>query len=673
MVAVVAALVVVGVGASSASAAGSGGTGSTDIAKCGAAYSSTEALCAAILSLARASQSTDLTPRDLQVAAPSSVIAATGSESPTRRVKEVQQWRPNTQAWVDAKTRLAGTTGLTTADIASTARWQPKLLKAARVAGGAASLIVGDTLLTWIVRDGVMYPALENLAGIENPRGYVEDAYCVRHGNVVTDWLGGWVGANCAEWRLDEEYQSLLAEEFGLTLEPYGGALVSGTERVKVSGYNSAVRVCGSAPTAGGPHLRVTVTSTTGVTRSITMQVVQQGSHPSWQCSPMIAYFDFPRGVDNSILSMDWLDQNGQVAASAGEVSPTSAEWISRVRCMDGTVRTAVSESFQQQRLGAVVAPASVQLGNCQPVGVDVGMQKGGTGTSGAGGGWSSVPGGDRTQVGTGEVPQPVRDWMQTYPQCGDGTCLLELVKDVGGHELSCFDVPDECVEWRSETGSGTSTYRCYYAQQVVDLSECNVYARVFDRTNVQQGTGYADPETGETVKTGTGTTATSNPGAALIAMSDPVADPASGRVCWPSGWGVLNPFEWVYMPVKCALEWAFVPRAEKVTQVQTQLQLKVTNSQVGRAAQVAATWAAVADATNPSGCAGPTISLNLMGIEYSGNPLSACAEPAATLAFWSRIIIGITAVLAALFAVTRYIGRVFGFEGFGRSAGGDS
>ena len=521
--------------------------------------------------------------------------------------------------------------------------------------------------LAWWLADGVLYPAL----GLHPDAR--EDTYCMRYGNFITDAVASiGTGSDCGSWRLDEEYQSLLAEEFGLTLEPYGGALVSGTERVKVSGYNSAVRVCGSAPTAGGPHLRVTVTSTTGVTRSITMQVVQQGSHPSWQCSPMIAYFDFPRGVDNSILSMDWLDQNGQVAASAGEVSPTSAEWLTRVNCSDGSTRTAVSESFQQSKLGSVAVPKGVALSGCTPVGVDVAMQKAGTGAAGAGGGWSSSPGGTRTQVSSGDVPQPVQDWMTEYPQCGDGSCELLLKKVVNGFELDCFEVSNECSNWVTESTSGSAEYRCYYAGALIALNECNVYGTTFDRAKVQQGAGYADPATGTTIQTTTGTAVKTNPGAALVAMGEGVGNPNEPRECWPSGWGILNPFEWVYLPVKCALEWAFVPRPEVLTQTQTGIQLRVTNSFLGDVLDVGETWSAVAESINPAGCEGPLVSLNLMGIVYAGHPLQACTEPTATLAFWSRIIIGITAVLIALYAVTRHIGRVFGYEGFGRASGGD-
>jgi hypothetical protein len=37
--------------------------------------------------------------------------------------------------------------------------------------------------------------------------------------------------------------------------------------------------------------------------------------------------------------------------------------------------------------------------------------------------------------------------------------------------------------------------------------------------------------------------------------------DPDDGEAeCWPSGWGWFNPGQWVLRPIKCAMEWAFVP-----------------------------------------------------------------------------------------------------------------
>lgn len=42
--------------------------------------------------------------------------------------------------------------------------------------------------------------------------------------------------------------------------------------------------------------------------------------------------------------------------------------------------------------------------------------------------------------------------------------------------------------------------------------------------------------------------------------------DEEDTAACWPTGWGWLNPAEWVLKPIKCGLMWAFVPDAEAIS-----------------------------------------------------------------------------------------------------------
>jgi hypothetical protein len=43
-----------------------------------------------------------------------------------------------------------------------------------------------------------------------------------------------------------------------------------------------------------------------------------------------------------------------------------------------------------------------------------------------------------------------------------------------------------------------------------------------------------------------------------------PPEDP-EGSACWPEGWGWFNPFEWVYKPVRCVMEWLFIPDPDEL------------------------------------------------------------------------------------------------------------
>ena len=666
--AVVVALTVVGVGASTASA----NSGGTSLGTCnGTAYSSAEALLACLVSL---SNKADFEPVDTKVAAPSSVITATGSESPTRRVQEVNKWRPNTQAWLDAKTRLAGTSGLTSADIESTGRWRPILSKGAKVVG-VAGLLTGDTVMTWAVRDGVIYPMLDAV-GIDDAVGQVSQFYCRPYGDVVSDWLVGWVAAACGEWRADPELDASLR---GLQFEATGSlcyqgicSVVANIIRASDLGISlgqspdlakyGTFQFCRYVTGAGSLPSTYKVQAAIATESGVFWRNVGSGGGYTWAaCSDHVSYAAVSHydvgGTVNLAKPMSVigtrLQVSGQTVSSTGLGETEEFQWTTEVQCLDNTTLQAASVAWE---IGGMVAPSPVELNDCVPTSVKIAPKR-------AGGSAATVG----TTRSTAEVDTAVQDWMQTFPQCMDGSCLLELRKDMGGGlELDCFAAPDACLDWRTETANQTAVYRCYYANTLVDLAECNVYGRTFDRQAVQTGTAYSDPATGETVKTQTGTTVSTNPGAATVAMSSGVSDPSQSRQCWPTGWGVFNPFEWVYQPVKCALEWAFVPRESKLSEVRTALRLSVVNSQPAGVVQAVQAWGAAVPSV--SGCAGPTITLELPAdVTYTGTPISACSEPASTLAMVSRAAISIVFILFGLFAITRYVGRVFGFTGFGR------
>jgi hypothetical protein len=140
---------------------------------------------------------------------------------------------------------------------------------------------------------------------------------------------------------------------------------------------------------------------------------------------------------------------------------------------------------------------------------------------------------------------------VENFPECMSGSCMLDLEKIGVG---SCFDHPTDCAGW-FEDPNKTDKYVCRYNGKVVDFAECTVYAPTFQPE--KQGVG--DPVTGEPVPLPDFETL---PGV----YNPPKTDPSTARDdCFPSGWGVLNPVEWVLKPVGCALTTAFVPRPEVV------------------------------------------------------------------------------------------------------------
>lgn len=601
----------------------------------------------------------DFEPKDMKVAAPSSVIAATAdTDTDVDRAKNTQRYRPNTTAWTDAKARVAAGSGLTANDVAKTGRWAPKLSPRMLLnLTGGSLLAAAASGLIWEVRDGVLYPVL----GLED--NAAENVYCRALDNFgVTGYaqnvLGDFVGAECAPWQLAQDFQQLFDGNVTGVLAGDGfPALGLQWYRQAEPGQDGIVGVCTSAQAPPGWWGQVRKSNGTwGNMAYSTTTVCPGGGH-----------LHTGMKVGQSIIGFRWTGPGAQMHYPELKLAYPNAEWLTRVRCEDGSTRHMVSEAFQQEVLGNVAVPESVSLGDCQPVEVELEMQPEGTGT-----GTST----DRVKVGGATVPQPVRDWQTQFPNCWDGSCSLDLVKKIGGEmTLDCFEAPDQCLNWHEEVAGGSTSYECRYAQQVVDISECNVYSRVFDRTAVQQGTGYADPKTGQrpgtqtNPTTGTQTPPQTNPGAASSGMGSPVQNPQTNRQCWPQGWAAFNPFEWVLQPVKCALEWAFVPRKSVVQNTMNGVRLAAMNSKPGELAATVNTWQAYTAAMNGGGCAGPMVNLELMDIvSYSGTPLSACSEPAASLAHWSKIIIGAGAILLGLFAITRHVGRVFGYGGLGRS-----
>lgn len=241
-------------------------------------------------------------------------------------------------------------------------------------------------------------------------------------------------------------------------------------------------------------------------------------------------------------------------------------------------------------------------------------------------------------------------------PECMEGTCLLDLTKDGVG---SCFQSPTQCVDWYTDPDKATK-YSCLYGTHVVDLAECTVYAPTFQPGASTTGNVYGDPESGAAV-----TNPTPTPG------SDP---DGSGQACWPSGWAVFNPLEWVYRPIVCAASWAFVPRQEVLVTVANRTSNAWNGTIVGQGIQMASGVGGVLPEGVTSDCSGPPVTfgppLDDLGIEGTYYPLNSCDEPMSTVrtvAYWA-----LPAFMAfgLLFALIRYIAAILGYVPLGGPIG---
>lgn len=629
----------------------------------GVTHTTTESLVACLLELGNP---VDFAPRDMKVAAPSSVIASAMTTTPNtsapsapdhRRIADVNRFRPNPQAWIDAKNRLAQGTGLTTRDLAETGRWKPKLTPGS----GTSFLRAGSSVLAFSAVAGMVSPALEDGLGLE---GSIDSYWCSQRAAGRFELVGYLTTPDCSGWQA--------AQDAAVALEPSAQSLV-GRQVCDSQGNCEDILLVTSAWALGGQTVNnrrtgeICVTRNTAFNSVIQLQlhgsagtewgvVAQSGLWPPHGCRfgvDRLVHSRSSAGNDYvSVVGVRVLE--GAQVVSTISADPGHAEWVTRVKCLDGSIRWGFSEPFEFAPGGMMPEPASVDMTGCDPVEMEVGVQTAGKGEQG----WTTA-----TKVGHEMVPTEVQDWMRDFPQCLDGSCVLELKKDLGSGLLDCFEAPEQCIDWYEESVAHPERYKCYYGGVLRGLSECFVYARVFDRQAVQQGQGYADPSTGQAPAPGT--SGTTNPGAAAVPA--PIASPSQSRQCWPEGWAAFNPFEWVLQPVKCALEWAFVPKQVKIQRVTTNIRLTALNSRPGQIISSLEAWGEMVPSA--SGCMGPEFRIDILGFHYSGYPLQACTGATAHAASMTRIALSIAFVIMGLAAITRFLGKVFDFTGLGGGA----
>ena len=213
----------------------------------------------------------------------------------------------------------------------------------------------------------------------------------------------------------------------------------------------------------------------------------------------------------------------------------------------------------------------------------------------------AAVPGMDPQPMGT-----ITNNTATMYPQCVNG-CKLRVLVDGNPCRVGVAD----CYDWLNVS---PSRVQCSYGTYTVGLADCDTLAYAYrsgngltfdpsspnqrpvpamsptdPRPDTTRGPGTAAPGPTTTVQpapTGTPSptptpTATPTPSGtgSPSATPSPTTVPAPGGSgapgpgstpdesnCFPSGWGMLNPVEWVLKPVKCALVWAFVPPAGTLT-----------------------------------------------------------------------------------------------------------
>jgi hypothetical protein len=91
---------------------------------------------------------------------------------------------------------------------------------------------------------------------------------------------------------------------------------------------------------------------------------------------------------------------------------------------------------------------------------------------------------------------QEYQQWKTSFPECGNGSCLLDLRQN----GASCFFQSIDCDGWINDSNRN-STYTCFYGVHQIVLSECYVYGPTLNAKNRATGHAYGDPVTGNPIE----------------------------------------------------------------------------------------------------------------------------------------------------------------------------
>lgn len=168
-------------------------------------------------------------------------------------------------------------------------------------------------------------------------------------------------------------------------------------------------------------------------------------------------------------------------------------------------------------------------------------------------------------------APEWVYDIPVEYPGCVGGECTIQLwrIFSDGAPAEWCGVAGVGCQYWWSDANKAQN-YECRYGAYTVELGLCAIYRKpgsvsqnapvIYDPSGRPIGIGQpvisTDPDDFKIFEPVPGPEPDPP-----VPGPEPEPLPQSGE-CFPSGWGVFNPVEWVYRPIVCGLTWAYVPPA---------------------------------------------------------------------------------------------------------------
>lgn len=235
-------------------------------------------------------------------------------------------------------------------------------------------------------------------------------------------------------------------------------------------------------------------------------------------------------------------------------------------------------------------------------------------------------------------VAHVVEHSLDRYHDCFDpstGAMICRVRVWVDGAPCQIGDA--HCLDWQQYLADNPGTVQCKFGSYVIAIKNCDALAHAYDTKTQTRTVSTTNPDGSPKVPTQDapppapdmtkGTTPT--PG-----TTDPNASEGS---CMGAAW-TWNPVDWVYVPIKCGLKWAFVPSSATMTATSTAIQTDWNNSSPGQ-------WLNAFKALAPtnsggSSCSGLHVNLNLGGgLDEGMDFFSTCSEPWTTIAAGARLL----------------------------------
>jgi hypothetical protein len=278
------------------------------------------------------------------------------------------------------------------------------------------------------------------------------------------------------------------------------------------------------------------------------------------------------------------------------------------------------------------------------------------------------------------------------YPNCvGVGAASCSYVVRVDG--MPCAVGVPACVSWEGTAALDPSRVACDYGPYVVALANCDLLKRLYETGTVPatglNTDGHPDTYTapGPSGQPSDNPSPSPTPTAGLaLPLPNPAGVPgtiaaptgpttASEQNCWPSGYGMFNPSNWVLQPVKCALVWAFVPSSVFLAGWGGSMSDGFNASPLGSWINSLGAFGHMSIASG--GCQGPGLSTGFLGtvggqihdgttgpiVAATIYPFSACSGVMATVAATSNLILTAGISFFGGMRVIQQLGYAFGFK----------